>query len=178
MTPRGDAVLSVHVVGTPKQQGSKRSFVVPRKGADPAAGRKAFRGVVVDDNKKPLKDWRTDVVLGAQRAMSDAGGTWPVLGPLAVRLVLAMPRPSSAPKTRRTWPAVKPDVDKLARALLDALTDAGVWKDDAQVVDLHVLKDYPGPDVGQHVPGVRITVTRVGDPAGPTLPIERTPQAP
>ena len=41
-----------------------------------------------------------------------------------------------------------PDVDKLARALLDALTGV-FWKDDAQVSDLLVRKRYgkPGADV-------------------------------
>ncbi len=167
MTPRGDVLLAVHVVGTPKQQGSKRSFVVPLKGADPASGRKAFRGVIVDDNKKPLKDWRTDVVVRVQDALTEASGvSWPLVGPVAVRLIFAMPKPA---RPKWPWPAVKPDVDKLERAVLDAMTDAGVWKDDAQVVDLHSSKHYPGPAVAQTVPGVLITVHRVTDPAAPSL---------
>lgn len=165
MSPRGDVLLAVHVVGTPKPQGSKRAFYNPKAG----------RAQIVDANKRPLKDWRTDVVVGCQRAMDDTPLL--LLGPLAVRLVFALPRPASAPRSR-LWPAVKPDIDKLARAVLDAMTDAGVWKDDAQVVDLHPSKHYPGPDIGQHVPGVRITVYRVADPAAPSLPIERTTQTP
>ena len=43
----------------------------------------------------------------------------------------------------RSDPCVRPDVDKLARALLDALTGV-VYHDDGQVVDLHVTKIY-GP---------------------------------
>lgn len=161
MSPRGDAVLSVHVVGAPKQQGSKRGFVIPGQGE-----RKA-RAVVVDDNKKPLKDWRTDVVLACQRAVEAAADVvWPLPGPLDVRLVFAMPRPA---RPKWPWPAVKPDIDKLERAVLDAMTDAGVWNDDAQVVHLDTWKAYPSADLGQHVPGVRITVHRVGDPATPTL---------
>jgi len=38
-------------------------------------------------------------------------------------------------------PVVKPDVDKLARALLDALTGVA-YGDDAQVVEMHVCKTY------------------------------------
>ncbi len=179
MTPRGDAVLSVHVVGTPKPQGSKRAFVVKGKGSGKA------RAVVVDSAKAPLKDWRADVTHTVRRVLTEIGYVpdaedWqPLTGPLAVRLVFALPRPASAPKTRRVWPAGRVgDVDKLARSVLDSLTDAGVWHDDAQVVDLHVVKDYPGPDIGQHVPGVRITVYRVADPAAPSLPIERTTETP
>lgn len=164
MSPRGDAVLAVHIVGTPKQQGSKRGFVIAGKGD------RKTRAVVVDDNKRPLKDWRTDVVVGCTNVLDDApAGVFPLLGPVAVRLVFAMPKPA---RPKFPWPAVKPDIDKLERAVLDALTDAGVWKDDAQVVDLHTTKAYPGPDIGQHVPGVRITVHRVGDvpaTASPTL---------
>ena len=40
------------------------------------------------------------------------------------------------------WPVTKPDLDKLTRALLDALTDAGIWRDDSQAVELHAEKIY------------------------------------
>lgn len=181
-----DVLLRVHVVGTPKPQGSKRAFVVKGKGGGKA------RAVVVDSAKAPLKDWRGDVTAAVRRALTeqivassgyvpptDAIAWQPITGPVAVRLVFALPRPASAPKTRRVWPSGRVgDVDKLARSVLDSLTDAGVWHDDAQVVDLHVVKDYPGPDVGQHVPGVRITVSRVADPTAPSLPIERNTEHP
>lgn len=36
----------------------------------------------------------------------------------------------------------KPDLDNLAKATLDALTDAGAWNDDAQVAQLHLAKVY------------------------------------
>lgn len=179
MTGRADAVLTIHVVGTPKPQGSKRGFVIPGKG-----GAKA-RAVVVDTAKAPLRDWRGSVTVAAQTAMDVVPGDgdpahqpWRLTGPLAVRLVFALPRPASAPKTRRVWPSGRVgDVDKLARSVLDSLTDAGVWHDDAQVVDLQVVKDYPGPDIGQHVPGVRITVWRVVDTASASaLPLEGDPR--
>lgn len=169
MSPRGDVVLAVHVSGTPKPQGSKRGFVVPGKDGGKA------RAVVVDSNKRPLRDWRGDVTAAVQREMQATedlapDGWQPLAGPLAVRLVFALPRPASAPKTRRVWPSGRVgDVDKLARSVLDSLTDAGVWRDDAQVVDLHVVKDYPGPAVAQTVPGVLITVHRVTDPAAPAM---------
>lgn len=34
----------------------------------------------------------------------------------------------------------KPDLDNLEKAVMDALTDAGVWSDDAQVVEKHTVK--------------------------------------
>ena len=36
----------------------------------------------------------------------------------------------------------KPDLDNLEKAVMDALTTAGVWCDDAQVVEKHSAKVY------------------------------------
>jgi Holliday junction resolvase RusA-like endonuclease len=37
---------------------------------------------------------------------------------------------------------VRPDLDKLLRSTLDGLTDAGVWRDDSQVVSISAAKVY------------------------------------
>jgi len=37
---------------------------------------------------------------------------------------------------------VRPDCDKLARGAIDALGEAGVWRDDAQVAELVATKAY------------------------------------
>lgn len=36
----------------------------------------------------------------------------------------------------------RPDADNLAKAVMDALTDAGIWADDDQVYDLRVTKGW------------------------------------
>jgi Holliday junction resolvase RusA-like endonuclease len=62
------------------------------------------------------------------------------------------------PKSRKTGePASRStgDVDKHARNLLDALQDSGLFKDDAQVVNLSIAKRYCGPS---EVPGAHIVV--------------------
>lgn len=41
-----------------------------------------------------------------------------------------------------------PDVDNLAKPALDAITDAGAWRDDALVVDLSIRKAWVAGDVG------------------------------
>jgi Holliday junction resolvase RusA-like endonuclease len=53
-----------------------------------------------------------------------------------------------------------PDLDKLVRAIFDALTDADVWNDDSQVVKLVTTKYY-ATDIQR--PGVIITVAQWGN---------------
>ena len=46
---------------------------------------------------------------------------------------------------RRLWGTYKttrPDCDNYAKELIDAMTAVGFWEDDAQVVDLHIVKRY------------------------------------
>jgi Holliday junction resolvase RusA-like endonuclease len=160
-------VLQFRVAGTPSTQGSKTGFAIKSK----ATGK--YRAVIVDKNPKTLKPWREAVRSTAVEALGD--GWVPLDGPVRVLCAFAVARPSSAPKTRRTWPtgARSGDVDKLARAVLDALTDAGVWADDARVIDLRVLKDYPGEAVAQTTPGVLVRVWRADQPMPGGAPDEK-----
>lgn len=61
-------------------------------------------------------------------------------GPLAMRLGFALFRPKSAPKRVR-FPATRPDLDNLAKAVKDALRGV-CYRDDAQIVQLDLRKDY------------------------------------
>jgi Holliday junction resolvase RusA-like endonuclease len=132
---RSAQVLTFGLHGLPISQGSK-SYKGHRRGKP-----------VLVESAKGLKPWRKMLQTAMSRAMlqyADAPPVgWPLLGPLAVELCFTMRKPVSAPKTRRTWPIVYPDVDKCARAVLDAGTLAGLWGDDSQVVDLHAWKVYP-----------------------------------
>jgi Holliday junction resolvase RusA-like endonuclease len=49
----------------------------------------------------------------------------------------------------------RPDTDNLVKAVMDALTDAGVWDDDTVVVNEGCRKRYVSARVGAH------TVVRV-----------------
>lgn len=123
-----DDAFTVFVPGTPVPQGSKSAFVVGR------------RAVITDQNKTRLKPWRATV-----SEYTDTGHSFD--GPVAVRLLFVMPKPQ---RPRWARPAVKPDIDKLARAVLDGITDAGLIEDDARVVTLTVHKEY-GTPVGVHI---------------------------
>ena len=63
-------------------------------------------------------------------------------------MVFTLPKPKSAPKRRQTFPATKPDLSKLARSTEDAISDSGLWPDDARVVEyISLAKRYPGEGV-------------------------------
>ena len=69
-------------------------------------------------------------------------------GAISVELVFYLERPKSAKRPR---PYVRPDIDKLARAILDALT-GHFYADDSQVVRLVSEKYYADDrDVGVSV---------------------------
>jgi crossover junction endodeoxyribonuclease RusA len=70
-----------------------------------------------------------------------------ICGPVIVDMIFTMKKPKSAPKTKRTWPKSAPDLSKLARSTEDALTIAGVYEDDARIVEYgRLAKVFPGED--------------------------------
>jgi Holliday junction resolvase RusA-like endonuclease len=135
------AELTIDVQGIPCQQGSMIARVV------------RGRAYVVPDNDATLKAWRKAVVSAAHaRATLEHWAT--ADGPLAVEVEFYLPRPAAAAKRKR--PHVRPDLDKLTRAIFDACTDAKVWADDARVVTLLARKFYAAEQ-----PGARITIRSI-----------------
>lgn len=112
-----------------------------------------YRGHIVAV-KPALREWRNRI-----RASTMARHDGPPMdGPLNVSLVFQL----VPPKKPRWWaPAVKPDGDKLCRAVFDALSTTknqrGVITDDARIVHFDVTKTY------HHTPGVYITITHAGE---------------
>ncbi len=158
--------MTIIVYGSPAPQGSK-SF----KGM---AGGHA----ILQESSKAVKPWREAVKHAALAVLENdslsierhCNGAIP--GAVAVEMIFTMKKPKSAPKTRKTWPDRWPDLSKLVRSTEDALTDAGVWEDDARVVSCYAQKVFPGE--GQHAlpsPGVVIMIT----PAASSLPASEPP---
>ena len=144
-------MIEVIVYGCPAPQGSKKFVGTTKTG----------RGLMVESSKK-VKPWRMDVKAAALQVREGLAMLAPIDGPLSVSMVFTLPKPASAPKTRRTWPDKKPDVSKLARSTEDALSDAGLWVDDARVVEYtRLAKVFPGEDPqALSSPGVRIQIKR------------------
>lgn len=134
-------MITFSVDGVPIPQGSKKGFVVGR------------RAVIVDDNKEKLKPWRAKVA-----AASDIGHTFDV--PVFVAAVFYLPRPKTV---HRLLPSVKPDLDKLFRALGDGMTDGGLIKDDALIVSKYVHKRYA---CAVNPAGVRVLVMEANEREG------------
>lgn len=146
-------MLEIRVYGNPAPQGSKRFM-----------GIRGGKGILVESSKA-VKPWRQAVTFAAVASMESAGlnarhSGAAITGAVSLDLVFTMPKPKSAPKRTVTMPDKKPDIDKLCRATMDALTDSGAIEDDARVVRLHALKVFPGEGTDSlPVPGVFIRIS-------------------
>jgi Holliday junction resolvase RusA-like endonuclease len=90
-------------------------------------------------------DYELTVRAAAKAAM---GPTDLLETPVGVYLYIRLPIPKSHSKKRRDAclsgqekPIKKPDIDNLAKSILDGMNGV-IWKDDAQIVSLHVTKVY------------------------------------
>lgn len=131
-----DQVESLYftVAGTPVPQGS---HAVSRSGH-------------IYESNKNLNPWRKTVTKAAVDALAGRDGFDEAV---YVLLDFWLPRPRTV---KRVLPTVKPDVDKLTRAVLDALTAAHAWTDDALVLTCHAQKRY-----ADDAPGVDIKIRRL-----------------
>lgn len=91
-----------------------------------------FKGRAVHTNHKYLHPWRNKIAeeLRPRLLVSD--------GPVEVDLRFTIRRPRTV---TRSDPTVRPDLDKLVRAVLDALTGVA-YEDDSQVIRLSASKRY------------------------------------
>jgi len=122
-----------------------------------------------------LKTWREAVKQSAIDACRSAGHVEPFQGPVVVEVTFTIARPGAHFGTGRNamtlkpsapgWPSKTPDLDKLIRSTLDALTASGVvYRDDAQVVELTGRKVYPGGLDSVEGSGAVVRVQAVSDP--------------
>jgi Holliday junction resolvase RusA-like endonuclease len=145
--------LNVDVRGLPHPQGSMRTHVLPN-------------GKVATRYPPTVWAWRHQVQQAVAEAAVDHMPDGPFEGPVELKLGFDLPRPLSHYGTGRNrhtlkassppWPDGKPDLDKLVRAICDAVTDARAWLDDAQVCVMRTAKRYV---LLEQQPGVFITIT-------------------
>ena len=137
--------LSFTVIGTPIPQGSMQSF------------RRGNKTVYVPANKN-LKAWREAVRAKAYNTATAEGIDLPLGAnktPLMLSCTFVFPRPKSVPKTRPM--SVKPDLDKLVRAVCDALGNKGagqIIEEDSRINVIAAKKRYADGEK----PHVKITI--------------------
>lgn len=139
----GQRVVAFSVAGDPVPQGSMRAF------------RRGNRAFVTHDKGPRLEDWRNAIGWAARAECSQV-----MEGPVRVVATFRLSRPKSRPK-KHHWPDRKPDADKLARSLLDAISGV-VIRDDNQVCVLVVKKTYAGTE---EQPGVDVTISTLEEAA-------------
>ena len=125
--------VSFTVAGIPQSKGSKNQFG--------------------GESNPKVKPWQATIAADAQHAMN---GREPYAGPVQVSARFYWPRPKAHYRTGKHaqtlkasaayWKATMPDIDKCARALLDAMQGI-VVRNDAQVATLILQKRFGSPRV-------------------------------
>lgn len=123
------------VNGQPAPQGSKRHV---------------GNGRMIEASKK-VGPWREAVKEAVSLLELE-----PLTGPLYVEMKFYLQKPKTV---KRLVPTVPPDLDKLVRGLFDALTIAGVWEDDALVIEIGTTqKLYADED---NPPGCLVAIKKI-----------------
>ena len=142
--------MSIHffIPGTPVPQGSKK-----------------WVGRMIESNTQ-LGPWRATITAYARQAML-AHKQAMLDEPLYVSMTFYLRRPKVHYRTGKNSGLLKdnapvfvqttPDADKLIRAVNDGITDAGLWKDDSQVVAIHAQKRYA------EQPGVNVWIVKMSE---------------
>jgi Holliday junction resolvase RusA-like endonuclease len=129
--------MEITVYGKPSPQGSKKFMGISKQG----------KGILLENSPK-LIPWRNAVCVAAQEELDRIGRPAPFACALQALMVFTFLRPSTVKRSKRPHVSVYPDLSKIIRATEDALTDAGVWKDDALVVKLEAWKTYENETYG------------------------------
>jgi len=134
--------ISFVVFGKPEPKGSMRAFTP-----------KGWKRPIITDGNPNVKPWAQQIHRTALDEMAKQreglAEPFPREMPIVLYLHFRLERPASLPK-RVTQCTKKPDLDKLTRAVKDALKGA-VYHDDSQVCRAVLSKSYGNP-------GVEITV--------------------
>lgn len=142
-------MIEFDVVGLPVPKGSMKGFV---PGWRQSQITQRSPRVVLTSTTKGLPAWTALVryaAICAQVPKVDAG-------PVTVGLVFRLPPPDAIRKSGKPRPphCTRPDLDKLIRAVLDAITGVG-WHDDNQVAEIRASKRYTLP---LEEPGVKVYI--------------------
>ena len=111
------------VYGTAKSKGSYKGFTRD--------------GKMIPDNPKS-KDWQHLVAVSAQQYRPKSG---PFDEAVQIIATFYFARPKSVSEAKRPYMTVKPDIDKILRAILDGMSGI-IYTDDARIIRVVVEKHY------------------------------------
>lgn len=136
--------FTVH--GKPIPEGSTKAYPVRR--SDGSVG-----ATITHAKSTELMEWRYRIAKGYGEAEGEMYG--PDV-PISIRMEFMMMRPKSVSAKKRPYPTARVgDIDKLGRAVADALTGVA-YVDDSQIVQMDMVKLYSDG----LFEGVRITIGR------------------
>jgi Holliday junction resolvase RusA-like endonuclease len=124
--------FSLFIPGIPASKGSYR----PITGRSRTTGKPVTRLIPMDRKERPWRDHVRDTILSHKHP------TIPPNSYIKIETTFYLPRPKTTPPHKRKHPTVKPDIDKLQRALYDAITETHIWHDDCQITDVISHKRY------------------------------------
>lgn len=144
------AAISFRVFGDPKAQPRPRAFV-----------RKMNNGQHIARvyDAKTAEGWKSAVADAARGCVPFP----PIVGPVKLDIEFLFARPNahylkSGLRTNAPmYHTSRPDRDNLEKAVLDALTNIGMWKDDSQICCGEITKRYVHS--GEELAGARIMIT-------------------
>jgi len=146
--PRAQEKEAKKAVGQPSPTASVIEFfhpcILPTATAQTRRFSKSGRNYLPESTRQAAAFW--------QAIMEQHRPAVPITG--AVRVAISLLWPS---KNGTTAPkATRPDCDNLSKLILDGMTKARYWHDDAQVADLHIKK------FTSDTPGAYVFVARIG----------------
>ena len=159
--------FTVHIYGKPIPQPRTRtrSWWDPNFAFIPKNKMKAIRTQHYVDKKHDVMAWKHSIMAGFSLIHKIV--LKKIDGPVKITMFFTMPRTKGHYGTGRNAGVVKAsaayhhikkgDIDNLVKAVLDAMVDCAILKDDNIVCDLHATKRY-----GEN-PGVEIEVERIED---------------
>lgn len=133
--------FTIHIPGDPIPEGSVRAYIQGK------------RAVIIHDKNTKLQQWRTRIASAIYNAAFQNGWELPLDEPIKISAHFTLRKPKTV---KRDHPSVKPDLDKLARAVGDALgnkTPHQTLAEDSRIVAWELSKTYGEP-------GVTITIER------------------
>jgi len=150
-------VVRFTVAGAAQTKGSAKAFVpfawaqVAVDNARKTGKKIPPRAVITNDNANAAA-WQTEISALARIAFNRAD---PFSGGVVVDLAFYLPRPQRLKDPGLAVHETRPDVDKLARCVLDGLTSIA-YRDDGQVGELRIRKAYAAAGTA---PRVEIMIT-------------------